>query len=136
MCDPSAFATLTVFTCIRSLEFRGVFLFFFNVRCGWSSHVACVFLSFALLCLSGFWEGAIRLLVHVSPLLRSLVYFQSFYNAHCAGQFTCQPLSAVLLFPSFCICHGDWFIHMSSVLNSYCGSHPPARGRGVGASLF
>ena len=39
-----------------------------------------------------------------------------------AGQFTCHLRCAVLLFPSFCICRGDWIIHMSSVLNSYSGS--------------
>ena len=90
--------------------------FFFNVRCDWSSHVASVFLSFALLCLSGFLERAIRLLVHVSPLLR-----------RCGVFFTVLMMLTVLVsshvnlalqcccFLVFFICHGDWFIHMSSL---------------------
>ena len=40
-----------------------------------------------------------------------------------AGRFTCHFCSAALLsFPVFRSDHGDRFIHLSSVLNSYFGS--------------
>ena len=74
--------------------------FFCNVRCGWSIHVPLVSRSFALLCLSAFLERAIR-------LVGSRITF---------------ALQCCCLSHFFCTCHGDWFTHRSSVLNSFFGS--------------
>ena len=93
--------------------------FFWNVRCTWSIHVASMFGSVASLSFLGTCNSAGWSTCH----LCSAVFggFPSFVVLIVAGQFTCHLCSAVLLsFPVFTLITViDWFIHVSSVLNSY-----------------
>ena len=79
---------------------------FVEVRCDWSIRVASVFRGFALVCLPGCGTFA--------RTDRSM----------------CHLCSVVLTYLVIYTVHVDWFIHVSSVLDSYFGSHPPTR-RGV-----
>ena len=69
--------------------------------CSWSILVAYVFRSLALI-VSQFWG-----------------------SCSSSGRSTCQLCSEVFVFSQFYNVHCGWSIHLSSVLNSYFGSHPP-----------
>ena len=109
---------------------------FVKVRCNWSIRVASVFHRFALVCPS-FWNVGPDWSIHVSLVLCSFDVCLPVF-LHCSlwlveSRAICALQFSVL--SQFYIVHGDWFIHVSSVLNRYFGSHPPSPRRGAGASL-